>query len=117
MIVPLGEHRLILVSGQIAADSSGQPLAPGNLGEQARIVFANLESVLTAAGASLRHLVKVQIFLTDMSQWPQVAAVRNELLGDVAPVSTVLEIGRTVIVGCDLEIEALAIGPIEAKET
>lgn len=108
VVVPLGDARLVAVSGQIAADSLGNPLAAGDFAEQTRIVFANLEQVLAASGASLNDVFKVQIFLTDMTKFPAVSAVRNEFLTGIEPVSTVVEISRTVIAGCDIEIEAMA---------
>ncbi len=44
-----------------------------------------------------------------MTQRHAVAAVRDEYLGGIDPVSTLVEISRTVIDGCDIEIEAMAI--------
>ena len=109
MAVPLGEKTLIVTAGQIAADESGQPMAPGDLALQTRIVFGKLQAVLAEAGASLPDVVKVQIFLTDMSQFAAVSAVRNEFLAGINPVSTLVEISSTVIDGCDVEIEATAV--------
>ncbi len=115
MAVPLGDATLIATAGQIAADAAGNPLAPGDLGEQTRVVFENLKLVLAEAGARLEHVFKVQIFLTDMSQFAAVSAVRNEYLDGIDPVSTLVEITRTVIDGCDIEIEAMAIIPNESE--
>ncbi len=115
MAVPLGDSTLIATAGQIAADAAGNPLAPGDLGAQTRIVFENLKLVLAEAGAGLEHVFKVQIFLTDMSQFAAVSAVRNEYLRGIDPVSTLVEITRTVVGGCDIEIEAMAIIPNESE--
>ena len=115
MAVPVGDSTLIVTAGQIAADADGTPMAPGDLGAQARIVFENLKAVLAEAGAGLEHIFKVQIFLTDMSQFAAVSAVRNEYLAGINPVSTLVEITRTVIDGCDIEIEAMAMIPNESE--
>ena len=53
--------------------------------------------------------MKVQIFLTDISKFPLVSGVRNEYLNNIRPVSTLVEISRTVKEGCDVEIEVIAI--------
>lgn len=111
MVVPIGDSRLVVTAGQIAADASGNPLAPGDLGAQTRIVFENLTAVLAEAGATLRDVFKIQIFLTDMSQFSAVSAVRNEFLAGINPVSTLVEITRTVVDGCDIEVEAMAMIP------
>jgi len=111
MVVPIGGSLLIVTAGQIAADAGGKPLAPGDLAAQTRIVFDNLQAVLGEAGASLQDVFKIQIFLTDMSHFAAVSAVRNEYLAGINPVSTLVEISRTVVDGCDIEIEAMAIIP------
>lgn len=115
VVVPLGGSLLVATAGQIAADAEGNPLASGDLEAQTRIVFENLKKVLSEAGATLRDVFKVQIFLTDMSQFPAVSAVRNEYLAGINPVSTLVEITRTVVDGCDIEIEAMAIVPNESE--
>jgi len=107
--IPLGDTVLILTSGQIAADEAGKPLAPGDMAAQTQIVFEKLAAVLDAGGATLQDIVKVQIFLTDMSQRQAVSAVRDEYLNGIDPVSTLVEISKTVLDGCDIEIEAMAI--------
>ena len=80
-------------------------------GPQTRIVFENSASALEAAGASLQDISKVQIFSAGMSQFAAVSAVRDEYLAGIDPVSTLVEITRTVVDGCDIEIEAMAIIP------
>lgn len=107
--IQIGDSVLVLTSGQIAADEAGNPLAPGDIAAQTRIVFDRLAAVLDDAGASLRDVVKVQIFLTDMSRRQVVSAVRDEYLDGIDPVSTLVEISKTVIDGCDIEIEAMAV--------
>lgn len=107
--IPLGDSIIVLTSGQIAADEAGSPLAPGDMAAQTRIVFERVAAVLAEAGATLRDVVKVQIFVTDMGQRPAVSAVRDEYLGGVDPVSTLVEVSQTVVAGCDIEIEAMAI--------
>ena len=107
--VDLGDKSLVFVSGQLAMDAEGDPVAPGDFGAQTRFIFENIKRVLGEAGATLGDVVKVQIFVTDITKFPQVSAVRNEYLGDIRPVSTLLEINRTVKDGCDIEIEVTAI--------
>ena len=107
--IPVGDSILVVTSGQIAADDAGNPLAPGDMTAQTRIVFDKLAAVLDEAGAALKDVVKVQIFVTDMSRRQAVSAVRDEYLEGVDPVSTLVEISKTVIDGCDIEVEAMAI--------
>ncbi len=107
--VDLGDKALVFVSGQLAMDAEGNPVAPGDFGAQTRYIFENIKRILGEAGAALEDVVKVQIFVTDITKFPQVSAVRNEYLSDIKPVSTLLEINRTVREGCEIEIEVTAI--------
>lgn len=107
--VDIGDKAMVFVSGQLAMDTEGNPVAPGDFGAQTRYIFENIKRILGEAGAALEDVVKVQIFVTDIAKFPQVSAVRNEYLGDIKPVSTLLEIGHTIRDGCDIEIEVTAI--------
>ena len=108
--IDLGNNRfMVLLSGQLATDADGKPVAPNDIGAQTRYIFENIKTILAEAGASIDDVVKAQIFLTDMSQFPKVSAVRNEYFANVKPVSTLVEISRTVQEGCDIEIEVMAI--------
>ncbi len=107
--VDIGDKAMIFVSGQLAMDSDGNPVAPNDISVQTRYIFENIKLILGEAGAALEDVVKVQIFLTDMTKFPQVSAVRNEYLEGIKPVSTLVEISRTVKDGCDVEIEVIAI--------
>ena len=107
--VDMGTKSMVFVSGQLAMDAEGVPVAPNDIAEQTRYIFENIKTILKEAGATLEDVVKVQIFLTDISKFSQVSAVRNEYLENIKPVSTLLEISRTVREGCEIEIEVTAI--------
>ena len=107
--VNVGDKVMVFVSGQLAMDADGNPIAPNDISAQTRYIFENIKIILGEAGAKLEDVVKVQIFLTDITKFSQVSAVRNEYLEHIKPVSTLVEISRTVKDGCDVEIEVLAI--------
>ncbi|KAI1649857.1 endoribonuclease L-PSP [Daldinia loculata] len=56
----------IYCSGQIPCDANGN-LVEGTIGEKTAVCISNLKAVLTAAGSSIERVVKVNIFLADMS--------------------------------------------------
>lgn len=107
--VEIGGKSMIFVSGQLAMDAEGNPVAPNDISAQTRYIFENIKTILMHAGAVLEDVVKVQIFLTDISKFSEVSIVRNEYLENIRPVSTLVEISRTVKEGCDVEIEVIAI--------
>jgi enamine deaminase RidA (YjgF/YER057c/UK114 family) len=55
--------RLVFVAGQVAEDSQGNLVGPGDLAVQARQAFANLGRALTAAGARPEQATKITIFV------------------------------------------------------
>ncbi|MES9543569.1 RidA family protein [Spirillospora sp. NPDC049024] len=104
--------RLVVVSGQIALDSAGNLVGPGDLEAQTRQVFANLETALTAAGARWEHVVRLGYFLRDVSGVGVVRAVRAEFVPEhVAPAASLVEVSRLVRDDLLVEIEALAVVP------
>jgi reactive intermediate/imine deaminase len=100
---------LLFVSGCIAVDGDGRLVGGGDAAAQTRQVFANLEAILAAAGASIRDVVKVTVFLTDVRDRPAVNTVREEIFGSTRPASTLVEVSKLVVDGARVEIEAVAL--------
>ena len=65
---------LLFVSGQLGIDPATGEMPPDFAG-QARLVFANLRAILTAAGLGFSSVVKASVFLTDMGNF----AALNEI--------------------------------------
>lgn len=65
----------LFVSGQIPLDPTTGQLVPGGIEAQTERAIRNLQAVIEAAGGSLENVVKVTLFLTDMSQFDTVNAV------------------------------------------
>ena len=63
---------LVITSGQAALSPEGDIVGTGDFEAQAAQTFSNLQAVLEAAGSSLDQVIKVTIYLTDMSNFPQV---------------------------------------------
>lgn len=103
----VGDTRLVFVSGQIPLDPNGV-LVSDDIEDQTRFVFDQIAAVLAAAGGTLDDLVKVQIYLTDIGEYPAVSAIRNEYLAASKPVSTLIEAPTLVHPGCRIEIDAVA---------
>ena len=107
--IPLGEKTMILTAGQLALHDDGTPVAPGDMAAQTRFVFERLRQILEAAGATLDDVVRAQFYITDVSKYAEVSAIRNEYFATARPASTMVEISATVAEGCDIEIDVMAI--------
>jgi len=65
----------VYLSGQIPLVPQTMQLVEGEMGEQIRQVFDNLQAVAGAAGGSLADVVKLNIYLTDLAHFPLVNEV------------------------------------------
>lgn len=68
----------VYLSGQIPLDPATMELVDGDVETHIRRVFDNLSAVCEAAGGSLQHIVKLNIFLTDLSNFQRVNSVMAE---------------------------------------
>jgi 2-iminobutanoate/2-iminopropanoate deaminase len=102
---------LLFISGCIAVDGDGRLVGGDDVVAQTRQVFANLEAILAAAGASIRDVVKVTVFLTDVGDRAAVDTVRRAVFGDTRPASTLVEVSKLVLDDALVEIEAVALLP------
>ena len=100
---------LIFVSGQAAVNEQGEIVGVGDFGAQARQAVRNLESVLTAAGSSLDQVIKVTIFVTDMSYFSEVVELRREVFSEPYPADTICEVRSLAYPELMFEIEAVAL--------
>ena len=66
------------LSGQIPLVPESMALVEGNIEAEVRQAFTNLRAVCEAAGGNLNQLVKVHVFLTDLSHFPVVNQIMEE---------------------------------------
>jgi reactive intermediate/imine deaminase len=104
---------LVFVSGQVAYDAQRKVVGKGDMRAQTRQVFENLKAVLAEAGTDFAHVVRINAYLTDLSQLEAHREARKEYLGDFAnsPASTLVGVSRLVDPDLLLEVEAVAVVP------
>jgi len=100
---------MVFVSGQAAIDQEGKLVGVGDFDAQAEQVFANLRRVLEAAGSGLDRVVKVTIYLTDMSNFPKVVELRARHFTKPYPADTIVEVNALALPELEIEIEAIAL--------
>jgi reactive intermediate/imine deaminase len=99
---------LVFVSGCIATDEDGALVGSQDVEAQTDQVLRNLEEALIAAGSSLRQVLKVTVFLTDIRDRERINSVRQRLFGSTRPASTLVEVSKLALEGARVEIEAVA---------
>ncbi len=104
----------VFVSGQLPFLPGAQRTMPDGIDAQARQVFANVEQVLRASGASLAHLLNVQIFIADIALWDGVDRIYREVMGAHKPARSVIPCGP-LHHGALLEVNAVALVPASSE--
>lgn len=109
LVIPVGEKKLILLTGQVATDKNGKVVYPHDAAKQMEYIFHNIQELLSKAGADIDDIIKIAIFLTDMSDFNKISPIRNKYLKKCRPVSTLLEINKTAVEGCLVEVVITAL--------
>ena len=73
------------MSGQIPLDPASMEVVEGDMRVQITRVFDNLQAVAQAAGGSFNDIVKLNIFLTDLSHFPLVNEIMAEYFSEPYP--------------------------------
>ena len=108
--VPAG--RMIFASGQVARDVDGQLAGRGDIRAQTRKTLQNLQAVLSEAGATMDDVVKVTVFVTNLSEhFAAIHEIRAEFFAAPYPASTLVEVSQLVDPEMLIEIEAIAVTP------
>ena len=104
--------KTIYVSGQVSVDERGQVVGKGDLKAQTEQTFANLAVALKAAGASLRDVVKMNLYVVGLKPElvPLIREVRARYVDREHPPASTL-VGVSALVGADwlIEIEVVAV--------
>jgi 2-iminobutanoate/2-iminopropanoate deaminase len=109
---PAGHYSQARTAGGMVYVSGQLPLCPPSMaipeGIAAQLIQAmkNVEHILLAAGSSLEQLVSVQLFITDVSLWPEVNRVYAQVMGASRPARTIVPVGP-LHYGALIEINAI----------
>jgi enamine deaminase RidA (YjgF/YER057c/UK114 family) len=105
-----GPESIVFVAGQAPISPEGEVVAPGDFDAQARQTFQNLVTVLEHAGASLQAVVKLTVYLTDMSKIRDAGRVRDEFIDTSRPpASTAVGVAALALPGMMIEVDAIAV--------
>ncbi|MFH0132537.1 RidA family protein [Variovorax sp. VaC1] len=108
-VVEVVARRTLYVSGQIALDAEGRLVGPDDLHAQTTQVFENLRTALAASEAGLRDVVKLTVFVTDMSRLAAFREARDRFFSAPLPACSLMEVSRLARPDLLIEIEAVAV--------
>ena len=73
---------------------------------QTRDALRRIEAALRELGATLCDVIRTRIFVTDITQWREVAAVHADVFGSIKPATTMVEVSALIGPALRVEIEA-----------
>ena len=97
---------LVFLSGQIPLDPKTMEIVDGDFDTRARRVFENLKAVAGAAGGDLNQVVKLTIFLTDLSNFAAVNKVMEDYFDQPYPARAAVGVA-SLPKGVDIEADAI----------
>jgi enamine deaminase RidA (YjgF/YER057c/UK114 family) len=109
-----GARDTIYVSGQVSTDEKGVVIGVGDLETQIHQVFKNLKKVLASAGATLKDVVLLNAFMTDIQQIDVFRTLRKQHLDNNHP-PAITTVGVTGLAGPGLMIEIAAFAEINPR--
>jgi 2-iminobutanoate/2-iminopropanoate deaminase len=101
---------LLFLSGQTPIDPGTGKLVAGDVATQAARVFDNLAAVLAAASLTMDDVVKCNVYLTSMSDFPAMNAVYRDRFSAPFPARTTVAVAELPL-GARIEIEMIARRP------
>lgn len=97
---------LVFLSGQIPLDPATGVLVSGDIDDQIAQVFDNLEAVAEAAGGSLAHIVKLSVFLIDLTHFNRINAAMEARFAYPFPARAAIGVSA-LPKGASVEVEAI----------
>jgi enamine deaminase RidA (YjgF/YER057c/UK114 family) len=95
----------IKISGAVSMDDAGNPTAVGDLEQQMKNAYSDLDKVLQHYGYSFDDVVVENIYTTDMARFLEVASYRTSIYANHFPTGTWLEVEGLAVPEFMIEIE------------
>lgn len=97
----------VFIAGMTARSAEFDVVSDGAEYEQARAIFTKIKNLMTEAGGSMADIVKVNIFVTDITKRKEVWRARAEFFSGNFPVSTLVEVSALALPDMVVEVEAV----------
>lgn len=104
-------NNLVYTAGIVGTVPATGELAEGGVQGQTRQALENIKAILEAAGTTLQHVFKVNVYVRDVADFPQFNEIYNEYFdAQEPPARTAVQVGRFPG-DIAVEIEVIAVLP------
>lgn len=93
------------ISGAVSMDDKGNPTAPGNMEQQMKNCYTDLEKILQHYGYSFEDVIVENVFTTNMAEFLNISSYRNTIYKKNFPTGTWLEVKGLALPGLLIEID------------
>jgi 2-iminobutanoate/2-iminopropanoate deaminase len=97
----------LYISGQLPINPADGKIIDADIGERAAQVFRNISAIIESAGGSLKDVVKVTLFLTDMADFQRVNEIYSQFFQTPYPARSAVQVAALPL-GSNIEAEAIA---------
>jgi len=98
---------LVLIAGMTAGDGRGGVLGDGSMYDQAKQTFTKIKHLIEAAGGTMNDIIRVDIYVTDITRREEVWKARREFFSGDFPTSTLVEVRALAIPQLHVEVNAI----------
>ena len=99
-------HKCVYTSGQIPLNPNSNQLITNDFKAEVEQVILNLDAVLSAGGSSLKNVVKLTVFITDLDKFSELNKILELFFDNILPARSVVEVSSLPL-GARIEIEAI----------
>jgi enamine deaminase RidA (YjgF/YER057c/UK114 family) len=104
-----GAQTILYIAGQVAYGDDGNAVHAGDFKAQARVALQALKAQVEAGGGTMRDIVKVNTYLTDIRHRADYGPIREEFFGAKMPAHTLVAVAALALPEFLIEIEAVAV--------
>jgi enamine deaminase RidA (YjgF/YER057c/UK114 family) len=100
---------VVEVTGTVASGEDGNVVGKNDAYAQTKYIYEKIQKVLQQAGAEMKDVVRVRMFVTDISRWQEYGKAHSEYFKDIKPCNTMVQVSALIEPDYLVEIEATAI--------
>ena len=97
----------VFIAGMTAGDGKGGVLGDGSMYDQAKQTFTKIKHLIEAAGGTMNDIIRVDIYVTDITRREEVWKARQEFFTGDFPTSTLVEVRALAIPQLHVEVNAI----------